>query len=210
MKPVAGIVTPSFWLIWRKEFDLRPILFTRRHGERSEKYAIIARKGSGLRLMEMKGKTIATSNPEEAQYIKLVAFPELTASFKPEENLADAVLAITEKDPVASNAVLADRATRRFFEEDPLTWPELEVAGESDPLPPDLVVVFGKNAPEGFEAKLKDTLLGITKDEAGRKACAAIQTDGFGEVDAELMKRAEERWDKGLVPSSKFQVPSGK
>ncbi len=208
--PAAGIVTPAFYLEHRKALDLRPILFTRRHGEPSERYALLVRKGSGLRPEGLAGKPVATTVAAEAGYVRHVVFPAQRLDLKSEKNLADAVLAITEKDTDAPAAVLADRATRKFFEEDPLSWPELEVAGESDPLPPDLVVVFGKNAPEGFEAKLKDAMLGITKDEAGRKACAAIQTEGFGMIDAELMKRAEERWDKGLVPSSKFQVPSGK
>ena len=193
-KPAAGIVTPAFYLEHRQALDLRPILFTRRHGEPSEKYALLVRKGSGVRPEGLAGKPVATTVAAEAGYVRSVVFPTQPLDLKSEKNLADAVLAMTEKDPDAPAAVLADRATRKFFEEDPLTWPELEIAGESDPLPPDLVVVFGKNAPEGFAAKLKNALLGITKDDAGRKACEAIQTDGFGEVDSELLKKAEERW----------------
>lgn len=184
-RPAWGVVTPSFFLERGKELALRPLLETRRGGHATERFTVVVRKGATWGDAE-----VATQLSAEAAYLGRVVFAGKEVRPRAAENLADAVYAMIEGDHDAPPAVLLDRASRAFFEEDELTWPKLDVVWESEELPPDLVVGFGEALTPEAEGKLREALVGMPSDEEGKRICRNLQTEGFGEVDLARWERA--------------------
>lgn len=184
-RPAWGIVTPAFFLEHEPDLGLRPLLETRRGGHVTERFVVVVKKGS-----TWTGGEVATQLAAEASYLARVVFAEKEVPLRAEKNLADAVYTMVEGDDGAPSAILLDRASRAFFEEDELTWPKIEVAWESEDLPPDLVVGFGETLSKDAEAKLRQALVGMLGDEEGRRICRNLQTEGFGEVDVARWERA--------------------
>lgn len=187
--PAWGIVTPSFFLDHEQDLALRPLLETRRGGQAAERYSVVVKKGA-----TWTGGEVATQLSAEASYLGKVVFAGKEVRLRAEKNLADAVYAMVEGDDGAPSAVLLDRASRNFFEEDELTWPKVDVAWESEDLPSDLVVGFGEALPKDAEAMLRKALIGMTDDDEGKRICRNLQTEGFGEVNVALWERARKAY----------------
>ncbi|GEM_PF-793278 len=183
--PAWGIVTPAFFLEHEKDLALRPLLETRRGGHATERYTVVVKKGT-----TWSGGEVATQLVAEASYLEQVAFAGKKVRLRAAKNLADAVYAMVEGEATAAAAVLLDRASRAFFGEDELTWPKIEVAWESEELPPDLVVGFGEALSRESEASLREALVGMLGDEEGKKICRNLQTEGFGAIDVARWERA--------------------
>lgn len=192
-KPLFAIVSPAFYLEHREELGMAVVAQTRRRGLATEKYAILVAKGAKADLAK-----ISTSIASEEKYLRKVVLagsPAEKAALAPSAWVGDDVAAMAEKDPSAPAAILLDAATTAFFREDAVVWGEVDVAWESEELPPDAVVVFSWT-PADARTKLATALLAMKEDAGGKKVCDEMQTDGFGAPDEALWKKAQERWSK--------------
>lgn len=192
-KPLFAIVSPAFYLEHREELGMAVVAQTRRRGLATEKYAVVVAKGAKADLSK-----VSTSVAAEEKYLRKVVLAggaAAQAALASSAWVGDDVAAMAEKDPDAPHAVLLDAATTAFFREDPVVWGEVEVAWESDDLPPDAVVVFSWT-PADARTKLAAALLAMKEDVRGKAVCGQMQTDGFGAVDDALWSKAQERWAK--------------
>lgn len=191
-RPIFAIVTPAFYLEHRDALGMTILAQTRRRGMTAERYAVLVAKGG-----PKSPSKIATALLAEEAYLRKVALAggpagaELVATAW----VGDDVAAMSEGDPEAPEAVLVDRATLEFFREDEVIWGALDIAFESEDLPPDVVVAFSWT-PEDVRVKLSLALLAMKEDARGKEVCKTMQTDGFGPVDDALWNKAKERWTK--------------
>jgi hypothetical protein len=192
-KPAAGIVTPGFYLQYAKALQMELLLETKRAGVKEERCVLVVRKEAGDDLAKLAGKTIATPLANEQRYVMGVVLQGKLGEeirLKPVLDVEGAALDLVEGTKNAADAVLMEAVTWTLFKDDPELGPKLKVIYQSEELPRDLVVMFGKS--EGFDAnKLRTTLKEMTGNDAGKQILSSIRVESFVEIDRDKLAKAE-------------------
>ena len=195
-KPVAGIVTPGFYLQYAKALQMEPLLETKRAGVKEERCMLVVRKDASDDLAKLAGKTIATPLANEQRYVMSVILQGKLGEeirLKQVGDVESAVFDLVESAKNATDAVLMEVGAWGLFKDDSELGPKLKVVYQSEELPRDLVVIFGK--PEGFDAdKLRTTLKEMTGNDAGKRILNSIRVESFVEIDKERLARAQARF----------------
>jgi ABC-type phosphate/phosphonate transport system substrate-binding protein len=192
-KLVAGIVTPGFYLQYAKALQMEPLLETKRAGVKEERCVLVVRKDAGDDPGKLVGKTIATPLASEQRYAMSVVLQGKLGEeirLKPVADAEGAALDLVEGTKNAADAVLMEASAWTLFKDDPELGPKLKVIYQSEELPRDLVVIFGKT--EGFDAdKLRTALKGMTGNDAGKQILNSIRVESFVEIDRDKLAKAE-------------------
>jgi ABC-type phosphate/phosphonate transport system substrate-binding protein len=193
-KPLAGIVTPGFYLTYAKALGMEPLLETYRQKVATEKYVLVVKKDAPAALDALEGKTIATSLAPEQRYVIGVILQDKLGEeirLKPVTDMEGAALDLVEgaKDPAA--AVLMEEGTWKVLSGDEELGSKLKVVFTSDDLPHDLVVVFRPNAGKLDVEKLKAALKMMNGDEAGQTILTSIRVEKFADVNQERLTKAQ-------------------
>jgi ABC-type phosphate/phosphonate transport system substrate-binding protein len=102
--------------------------------------------------------------------------------------MSDGMFILLEGEPEEKtfDALLLDEDLFQFFKRDALVWPELKVIWQSEPLPPGLVVLVGKNRDKNVQ-ELFDALAGMNSDSEGARLLGLMKSSGFIPVNTSLL-----------------------
>jgi hypothetical protein len=185
-KPLAGIVTPGFYLAYGRLLGLEPLLETKRVNVEAERYVVVARKGAGE---DLSGKVIATTLAAEERYVLAVVLQNKfgrDVRLRPAPDAESALFELAEGGP---DAALVEEAAWALYREDPELGQKLEVVYRSEQLPRDLVVVFAGSKLD--PARLKSVLKEMTGSEDGQRILRSIRVEAFVDLDEERLCRAK-------------------
>lgn len=188
-RPRVGIVTPGFYLAYRKALAMRPLLEVHREQVDAERYVLVVRKTNGGLPADWTGKSIATTLAAEERYVRGVILQDKFGSelrLVPVQNVEDALFDLVEDAPNAPDAVLVEEAAWKVFAADPEFDSRLTVAFQSTELPRDLVVSFS----EAPDPQLVRTLQHMADDVAGRRILQGIRVASFAPVDTDRLNHA--------------------
>lgn len=192
-KLAAGIVTPGFYLQHGKALGLEPVLETRREGVTAERYVLVVRKTAGDDLKTLNGKTVATTLALEPRYVIGVVLQDKLGKevrLKSTMDVEGAVFDMADGAKDASDAVLAEEAAWKLFENDPELGPKLKTIYRSEELPRDLVVRFGGDTAGVDAEKLKTVLKAMNDSEEGKTILRSIRVQSFVDLDKERLAKA--------------------
>lgn len=192
-KPVAGVVTPGFYLQYAKALLMEPLLETKRTGVNEERWVLVVRKDSSNDVAQLEGKTIATPLANEQRYVIGVVLKGKLGEEVRLKNVSDAegaVFDLADGAKTAADAVLVELAAWNVFKDDPELGPKLKTVFQSDEQPRDLVVLFGSKDAIDAE-KLKAALKGMNGSEDGKKILASIRVDAFVDLDKARLSQAQ-------------------
>ena len=178
----VGIVTPGFYLAYRKTLGLEPILEVKRAKVPEERYVLVTGKDAG------EADIVTTSMTAEERYVLGVILDGREARLKQTSDPGDALFDIAEG---ATGGVLLESAQWDAFKDDPELGPKLRVAYRSEALPGNLVVVFRDGADAG---KLTTALKALGESDEGKAILRSILVDSFVEIDKPRLAKAEEKF----------------
>lgn len=202
-EPALAFVPAGFYLghLAPGPRTARPLAQIPRFGASVDRYYLVAPAGGVSSPEELRGRTVRTRFAYDEEYLRRVVFPGALRPgrdfrLEPADNLADEMFLLLEGGDGAPAALLLDEELKRFFEEDDLVWPELEVVWSSDPLPRDLVVVLGRwSAAE--RAGLREALLSMSGSAAGREVLELMDSSGFEPIRDDLLDSARRAYGDG-------------
>ncbi|MCS7049256.1 MAG: phosphate/phosphite/phosphonate ABC transporter substrate-binding protein [Verrucomicrobiae bacterium] len=189
-KPRAGIVTPGFYLAYRKALGMQPLLEVHREQVEAERYVLVARKTNGTPPTDWTGKTIATTLAAEERYVRGVILQDKLGQelrLEPVRNVEDSLFDLVEDAADAPDAVLVEEAAWKVFVADPEFDSRLAVVFRSEELPRDLVVSFSDSP----DPALVTTLRQMSDEEEGRRILRSIRVACFTPVNMERLEHAE-------------------
>ena len=183
-QPVAGIVTPGFYLAYGKTLGLEPVLEIKRQQVAAERYVLVTK---GAALETLAGKSIATPLAAEPRFVAGVILRGklgVDVRLQPVTDVEGAVLDLVEGAKNAAAAVLMEEGTWQVIRADAELGAQVKAVFTSDELPGNLVVKFaGKVDTDKLKAALKATPSEIL---------SSIRVEKFDEIQTDRLKRAEE------------------
>jgi ABC-type phosphate/phosphonate transport system substrate-binding protein len=90
---------------------------------------------------------------------------------------------------------LLDEDLKYFFSRDELVWPFLKIIWRSEKLPPGLVVMMG-DYPKNQRQEFTEVLKNMEKDKSGARLLQIMNSSGFDEIDANLLKKTIVKYGK--------------
>ncbi|NQU11633.1 hypothetical protein HQ590_12640 [bacterium] len=193
--PVAGIVTPGFYLTYAQTLDLEPVLETQRQGVPADRFVLVARQDTPGELAAWAGKSLVTTLAAEEPYVlRVILEGKLGRELRlqPTTDVEGSLLDLAEGSAGAADLVLVEEAAWEPLAADPELAAKLRVLFRSADLPHELVVVIGAAANALDPAKLGEGLQALGEDEAGRRVLASIRVRAFEPVDQQRLNRARE------------------
>lgn len=190
-KPVAGIVTPGFYLAYAKALGMEALLETKRTGVAAERFVVVTKKDAGD---DLAGKIIATTLAVEERYVIGVILQDKFGRelrLKPVTDVERAVFDLIDGAKDGVDAVLVEAAAWTLFNEDPEFGEKLKAVFESAELPRELVVVFRPNAGKLDVEKLKSVLKAMNAGDAGKTVLRSIRVEAFDDVNQERLSKAQ-------------------
>ncbi|MBK8980411.1 MAG: PhnD/SsuA/transferrin family substrate-binding protein [Planctomycetes bacterium] len=208
--PAARLaIVPPDWYLARLRGDqprARVVATVPRLGESVERYALVVSRAEGApaSLDALRGREVVMQGGPDDAYLRRVVFqddsagPGLPFALRRTTNLADEVFAVVEPADGESHAdaLLVDTEMLRFLQDDELTWPQLRVVWTSPALPRELVVVLGPDQGDASCEALRNALLALGDDEAGREALELMRSEGFAAPDLAALARVAARYDE--------------
>jgi len=183
-KPVAGIVTPGFYLAFGKTLGLEPVLEIKRQQVAAERYVLVT-AGAGLEALA--GQPVATPLAAEPRFVAAVILQGklgATVRLQPVTDVEGAVLDLVEGAKNAPAAVLMEEGTWQVIHADAELGPKVKAVFTSDELPGNLVVRFaGPLAVSKLKAALKATPAEILGN---------IRVERFDDIHQERLSHAAE------------------
>lgn len=189
-KPRVGIVTPGFYLAYRKALGMHPLLEVHREQVDTERFVLVTRKTNGATPPDWAGKTIATTLAAEERYVRGVILQDRFGNelrLEPVRNVEDSLFDLAEEAADAPDAVLVEEAAWKVFAADPEFESRLTVVFRSEELPRDLVVSFS----DASEPTLVSALQEMVDGEIGRRILQSIRVACFAPVNTDRLERAE-------------------
>lgn len=186
-QPVAGIVTPGFYLAYGKALGLTPVLETHRQGVPAEQFVLVAPAAASATLADWAGGTVVTTLAAEERYVRGVILQNKLGNELRLQSTRDAESAVFDlAEGKTRDPVLLEEATWEVFAADPELGGKLQVIFRSEELPRDLVVAFGD-----WDADRLKTVLKEMKTAAdGQTILRSIRVVEFGDVDRDRLEKA--------------------
>ncbi len=194
-KPVLGIVTPGFYVAYRKAFALEPVAEVQRRKMGESRFVLVTAKGGPPELDQLAGKRLATDLAPEQRYVMSVILQNKLGQelhFIEVTDLEGALFDLAEQADQAADLVLVHHTLWDLYRDDPDLGPHLQAVYTSESLPHDLLVVFRANAGELSVENLQQIVTGMGDDEQGQTVLQSIRVESFVPVNRERLERAEE------------------
>ena len=182
VKPLAGIVTPGFYLAYGKSLGMEPVLEIIRQPIVVERYVLVTK---GVGLSSLTNQPIATLLAGEPQFVASVILQGklgATVQLQPITDAEGAVMDLVEGAKNAAAAVLLEAGAWQVIQADPELGPQLKVVFTSEELPGNLVVLFAGSLPPD---QLKAALLATPADLRD-----SIRVAKFNHIQQDRLQRA--------------------
>ena len=181
-QPVAGVVTPGFYLAYGKKLSMEPVLEIKRQRVAVERYVLVTK---GAALETLPGQPIATSLAAESRFVAGVILQGklgATVRLQPASDVEGAVLDLIEGAKNAAAAVLMEEGTWQVIHGDAELGPQVKAVFISEELPGNLVVLFSNKLNAG---KLKAALQATPAEIRD-----SIRVEKFEEIHQDRLDRA--------------------
>lgn len=195
-KPKLVIPPLGLYLRQRKEKGLVPISIPLIHGQSSETFRLVVRKGTFRSVEEMRGAKIGGTLLEDVLFLKKVVFRD---RLDPAQHfqLQPSKVALKPLRELASgklDGVLLNEQQFRALGGLPFAK-DLEVVFQSEPIPvPGVFAVSGQTTEEERK-RIQRALGGFCEDKEGRSFCELFGIDGFVRADESSFAGVEALWD---------------
>jgi ABC-type phosphate/phosphonate transport system substrate-binding protein len=203
-KPSFGILSVGLYLKWRKEGrKLEVLAQSERRGQTSEQYHVFVPAGSARKtLADLKGGVVVSDHLQDDAFATRIVFAGALDASKDVAVVSTrdplrALKLCAKKKPMADgraiDAVVLDDDQVLGMKDLP-ELKQLEKIWSSRPLPTPPVVSFSDNASKEDGKKLAAALLGMTKDDEGKRILETLLATGFNPAAPEAYATVEKEY----------------
>ena len=196
-KPLVGIVSLSFYLRYRTERKLAPLLQVERGGKHTQSFQILARKGRFGNLEEFAGKRLLSNHLFDPAFLERVILAGSDAAAPESVEVKRPLRAIRKVSRGDEDGVLVDDRQWATLKEMPQIADEVGVVFRSKDLPTEPVVTIGDVAKDGRIEKIREGLRKLADTEKGAEICKEFQMDRFVDADTAAYEGVQKLYEAG-------------
>lgn len=182
-RPVLGIFSLPFYLRYKSDLALVPVLQVVRQEKATQTFHVIAKKGRYGDLDSLKGKRLVSNHLFDPAFLDRVVLEGRKVGPFQTEQTRKPLRAIRKAARGEEDAVLVDSKQWTKLQDVASLKGQLEEVHRSRPLPTEPVVAIGDAGAHGDRAKIEAGLRKMHEAEAGRQVFAEFQMDRFQEPD---------------------------